>query len=279
AISMILVSSFAFAVFGAFGADDGYGGEGTLGASSTLAITDTTDLSVIMDTIAALNDGDVLTVTGSMDRGTEGSSNLYLDIPEGAKVIWNAYFRDHGGIGVDGGGSFEAATNNLDVGGVWTEGGTPTATLNGSIDFWGSGWGSGTYSTGSTMIINGNLTISGSNHGFRAEGGEVIINGNLVVTGVSSCVEVQNGGVMTINGSLTVLNDNEFVKIDSVWFAKGDHEAVSSKAGYREYTDGTSSVFVKIPSGGSNILLLVAIAAAITAAVGIAGYFLFLRKK
>ena len=278
---MILVSSFAFAVFGAFGADDGYGGEGTLGASSTLAITDSTPLTDITNAVSALNDGDVLTVTGSMYIENSGT-DLILNIPTGAKVIWNAYFYSYHGLRFLGGGSFESAAGKLDVGGIHIPSGAPTVTLNGDIDFWGDDWSSGAYTTGSKLIINGNLTISGDDHEFRASSGEVIVNGNVNITGGSpsdkSYAEVDSGGVMIINGSLTTLDDDEYVMIDGVWFAKGDHETVSSKDGYREYTDGTSSVFVKISSGGSNILLLVAIAAAITAAVGIAGYFLFLRK-
>jgi hypothetical protein len=312
AISMLLVSSFAFAVFGAFGADDEYKKEnGALGASSALAITDSTPLTDITNAVSALINGDVLTITGSMDRGVTGGSELYLNIPEGAKVIWNAYFRDNGGIGIAGKGSFEADSGKLDVGGVWIDGGTPTATLNGDIEFWGDGFGSGACSTGSTMIINGNLTITGVGHDFYADGGDVIINGNLttaekpgsegsgyimVIEGIMtingsvtiagesgsepiSYIYLVGGGVMTINGSLTTPDDEGYLMIGGIWFAKDGYADVSSKEGYREYTDGTSSVFVKIPSGGSNILLLVAIAVAITAAVGIAGYFLFLRKR
>jgi len=208
-------------------------------------------------------------------------TDLILNIPTGAKVIWNAYFYSYHGLQFLGGGSFESAAGKIDVGGIHIPSGTSTVTLNGNIDFWGNSWGSGAYSTGSTLIINGNLTISGDDHQFRASIGEVIVNGNVNITGGSpsneSYVGVEGGGVMTINGSLTTLDDDEYVMIDGVWFAKGDYETVSSKACYREYTDGTSFVFVK-PDGGSNILLIVAIAVAVIAAIGVAAYFLVIRK-
>jgi len=274
-----------FAVSVPFLFSDGNENEGTIGASTTLAITDATTFATIENAVLALSDGDVLTITGSKDFGTTDNTSLYLIIPEGATVIWDAYFRSYGGLQIGGDGSFKANAGKLDLGGIFVGIGTPTMTLNGNIDLWGKNWGSGPYS--GILTINGNLTISGENHIFESgHGAEVIINGNVNVTGGAGtgesegCIAVCGGGVMTINGSFTPLSDDEYVMIEEVWFSKDAYADVSSKEGYREYTDGTSSVFVKIlpDDSGSNILLIAVAAIAVLAIIGVVAY-VFIKKK
>jgi len=288
-----------------------------LGASSTLNITDATALSDIENAVSALNDGDVLTVTGSK---TNGSGELYLYIPEGAKVMWDAVFESNSSIYVASAGSFESAEGKLDIGGLKV-GDTATATLNGDIDFWGTGLGAGFVYSGaqslSKLIINGNLTISGDGHGFYAmfDGAEVTINGNLEITGENSAARGWDGGLMTvngdviisgngssiqagyggttvINGTLTTLDDAKYVSINgTAWYSKNGYAEVSSMDGYYQYTDGTSSVFVKIPTdddttsggetpsdnGNSNTYLIAGAAIAIVAVIGLA-YVFVIRK-
>ena len=226
---------------------------------------------MIKDAVSALNDGDVLTVTGSK---TNASGELYLNIPAGAKVVWNAYFKSlDNGIGVNGEGSFESTAGKLDIEGLYTEG-KVTATLNGDIIFWADdAFGSGAWDE-SKLIINGDLTFTGNGQLWTESDGNVTVNGsinlegdysfvcsknnnssglavitvngNVDVSGDGSYVGAAYGGVVVINGELTTLDDDEYVKIDGVWFAIDEHETVSSRAGYLEYTDGTSSVFVSV---------------------------------
>jgi len=82
-------------------------------------------------------------------------------------------------------------------------------------------------------------------------GGEITAYGN--VTSNDTGAWAGNGGKITINGTLTVPADNTYIKLfNGTTTAKtaADYETNTTKEGYRTYTDGSSTVWVKIPAGG-----------------------------
>jgi formylmethanofuran dehydrogenase subunit C len=74
-------------------------------------------------------------------------------------------------------------------------------------------------------------------------GGSITVTGN--VTGKRVGAHVRGGGEVTIDGEINGTLTDAYIRIDSTDKTKDDFEATTTKAGYRTYTDGTSTVWVK----------------------------------
>ena len=91
-----------------------------------------------------------------------------------------------------------------------------------------------------------------------AHGGELVVNGNVEVsigaTGegdpnkTSVAARASEGGKITINGTIAVLNNERYVEVGSTVKKQSDGYYSVSKPGYLEYTDGTNYVWVKDPN-------------------------------
>jgi len=301
----MIAALFAIAAFAvAFNAADDSGDDAPLGASATLTITNATTQDDIQDAIDLLGAGDTLTVTGSLiladdDAAAVAGEWFRFTIPADCTVQWNAtlvYRNNGGGLGIFGAGTFIAAAGTIDVSAFYTHG-TATGILNGNQTWYGSRWSIDAQES-STLIVNGNLTVTGDDVTIGANGSGAIftVNGDLTITGTNTELKASRGGIATVSGKLTVPDEDKYVLV-SVFLAKSDYAETSSKAGYYQYTDGTSSIFVKIPSvddpgdvaapagdpgagkGKDNTLLYVAIAAVAIVAILVAVYFFVIKKK
>ncbi|MCL2530522.1 MAG: hypothetical protein FWE41_09440 [Coriobacteriia bacterium] len=137
--------------------------------------------------------------------------------------------------------------------GVYAEGGS-TVQINGNIT---SASGDGIFAyDGSEVIVNGNVTSGGGTPfcaAFAGGAGTVVtVNGNLISTNPDGAgAWVGGGGQVIVNGTISAANYIVIQDANNAFlFEISDHEAVSSKAGYLEYTDGVSFVWVLIPTSG-----------------------------
>jgi len=74
-------------------------------------------------------------------------------------------------------------------------------------------------------------------------GSEVIVYGN--VTSATRGAYAGFGGKITINGTLTA--SGTYIDLEGTVKTAADYTTPTTKTGYRTYTDGTSTVWVKIP--------------------------------
>lgn len=299
AIASLFVISMPF-IFSNGGQEE----DQTLGAiPSTVDISSMTDEAGIESAIAAALGGhSTVTVIGTnLNIGSVGDTTpINIEIPEGKTVNWNAKCEPlWGGICVKGAGSFISSANSISaIGGIWMYD-TATVTLNGNVTFKGDSWGSGAYGTGNTMIINGNLTITGEYHSFCSKGSStVIINGDLTITGEGSDVAAGDDSELIVKGSVngTVYADDyacivivgnldfKSVFLNDTQFSEEEYdmEVEGEYAGYRLYTHGGASIYVKGDTGGGNgnnaVLLLVGIAAVAIVAIIAVSYLIFMKK-
>ena len=96
---------------------------------------------------------------------------------------------------------------------------------------------------GGEILVNGNITVTDTvdNYGvFAGDSGRIIVIGNITSDYIGVCVE--NGGQVTVDGTISALIFMDFYGVEKTI---NDYEAVTTKMGYRTYTDGTSTVWVK----------------------------------
>ena len=269
--AMFVITALAVICFPA--ADDS-GNDDVLGAP-TVDITGHDATWIKSNVESACGPGVTVLVTGSATV----TATVAIDM-KGADVIWEADITAPYGIEVTGGGTFTktvGASWTVDWFGIYDSGTPPKggrAILNGNLTFEGNDNGTGANGANSTLIINGNVT-SGWEIGARF-GGMVIMKGDLTVTG--GCVYVSTGGTIFINGKLTVPDTDDYLTFDTAHFSIDDRENESSVAGYYDYTDNVSRVFIKIPEKGNNAALIVAVGMAAVIIIGVLFYF-YLRKK
>jgi len=318
ALALVIAAMFAVTAFAviSFSVTDECDDDAVLGASATLSITNATTQGDIQAAIDLLDAGDTLTVTGSLVLADDYEPAVgdpwwfRFNIPADRTVLWNAtliYRHNDAGLGIFGAGTFIAAAGTIDVSAFYTHN-TATGILNGDQTWYGSSWSIDAQDE-STLIVNGNLTVTGDYVTIGANGPGAIftINGNLTITGTDTELKASRGGIATVNGTLTVPDEDKYVYI-SGFLAKSEFTDPSSVEGYFEYTDGISSVFVKVPSGDDggddggdgtgdgngdddtgagagtgggkdNTLLYVAIAVIVIVAILVALYFFVLKKK
>jgi hypothetical protein len=289
-LTLAIAAMFAVTAFAviSFSVTDECNDDAALGASATLSVTNDTTSSDIQSALDVLVSGDTLTVTGSMIFDESYSTGLYLYIPEGVTVYWNAILvqrHNDTGLGVADAGTFIVAAGMLDIPAFYTHD-TATGILNGNHTWFGTDWSIDAQDS-STLIVNGNLTVTGESDTIGANGTGTIftVNGDLSITGADAGLTASYGGIATVSGKLTVPNEDEFVNIGGAWFEKSDFAETSSKEGYYEYTDGTSSVFVNISANnagddGNNTMFIIGfIVGLLIVVVVIVVYFMFIKKK
>jgi len=117
----------------------------------------------------------------------------------------------------------------------------------------------------------GNFNVTGSNYGtyinasgdkatvtnvtgrgyvaYARQGGELTVLGNVTVTNASGIgAFAEYGSKITIDGTITVPAGGTYIKVGTTTKTQNDYEAVTTKAGYFTYTDGSNTVWVKDPS-------------------------------
>ena len=102
--------------------------------------------------------------------------------------------------------------------------------------------------------LGGSITISGNAIGFyrgvyangEGPGSTIEVGGNVTATGETGIgAQAYNAGKITINGEI---NAPIYIRVGSIDKAATEYTEPTTKAGYRTFTDGTSStVWVKIP--------------------------------
>jgi len=121
-------------------------------------------------------------------------------------------------------------------------------TVNGNINVSGSGCRGAQAEDDGQITVNGNITASGTDAFGAASfsGGQVYVNGNIAASGTDAVGVVGfTGALVTVNGTITAPTYIEFRDtLVVVQKTAADHEPTSSKAGFLEYTDGVSFVWV-----------------------------------
>ena len=148
-------------------------------------------------------------------------------------------------------GSTVTVTGNVaaDSYGIWADGGAMvTVTGNVEANSYGEGVVAGGIAT--SVIVNGDIRARGNSRGVRAYGSAIVtVNGNITVKEYGACA--QDGGEVTINGTIdagTYIYLYNNANIGNKQTILGiDDESPSAKPGYREYTDGRSTVWVILP--------------------------------
>jgi hypothetical protein len=170
-----------------------------------------------------------------------------------------AAFATTGGI-IEAGNAVGTGENSL---GAW-------AYENGQIHILGNAsgtsFGAYTYGAGSSMIVDGNaissnsigayaesettLTVlgnaQGANAGALAYGSNAVlaVGGNAIATNTSGVgAQANAGGQVTIDGSIQA---DLFVRLDGGDYLSSQFTQPTTKTGYRTYTDGLNSVWVKL---------------------------------
>jgi len=95
-------------------------------------------------------------------------------------------------------------------------------------------------------------TACGLSGVFAGAKSEITVAGNVGVAETSGAAAVAvEGGKITIDGTVTVPAGAIYIKVGEKHKTQDQHELTSSKAGYLEYTDGVSFVWVKKPGAAT----------------------------
>ena len=118
-------------------------------------------------------------------------------------------------------------------------------TVNGAISATGEGVSAG---SGAQVVVNG--TISAGEYGADAFGKGASINvvGN-VVSKTDAGARVKAGGQVTVDGTITA--GKQYVEVENKQMKAADFKTPTTKEGYQTYTDGASTVWVKIAQAGA----------------------------
>jgi len=120
------------------------------------------------------------------------------------------------------------------------------AYAEGVVEVNGTAKGTGTVSEGVNASTGGYIKAGyaiGTLSGVHVIGATTVVEVTGDVTGDIG-VDASDGAQVTIDGE--ILGSSQYVLLQSVLFSFGDNEAVSTKPLYREYTDGTSTVWVML---------------------------------
>ena len=94
-------------------------------------------------------------------------------------------------------------------------------------------------------VTNVNYTTADGGDAACADwGGEIIVYGN-VTSGRNSVAAQFDGSKITINGTLTVPADRPYITVGMTQKNATGYTTPTTKTGYRTYTDGTDTVWVK----------------------------------
>ena len=83
---------------------------------------------------------------------------------------------------------------------------------------------------------------------YASTGGEIIVYGNVTNNATSgSGVHATSGCTVTVEGIITVSAGVTYIRFLGTTKTQSEYEATSTRTGYLEYTDGASTVWVKVP--------------------------------
>lgn len=223
--------------------------------NSTVTVTSATTENGVG--IYAQNGGQV-TVRGNA-RGK--SYGVYADANSTITVNGNATAFGANGCGArasDGGilvikGSALATGN--DSYGAYSDPGA--ITINGDVK--GVKYGIGASGSNSNITIGGNVVVTG-NSGDSVAGVSAVLGAVIAVRGnvnAPNCIGVYcsaGGSSVTVDGAITAASEH-YIDLNNVAFGPNDNIAQTTKTGYRTYTDGSDTVWVKeappvTPGGG-----------------------------
>jgi len=123
---------------------------------------------------------------------------------------------------------------------VWTNSSLTLIETGGEFNATGSGTGAFVQKSSATVT-----NATGSAYGAAVEDGSLTVTGNLTTNGTGAYA--YNGSEITINGEITGTFTRAYITVGTTDKTAAQYEATTTKAGYRTYTDGTNTVWVKIP--------------------------------
>jgi len=124
--------------------------------------------------------------------------------------------------------------------------GASTVTINGTISATGEGVSA---VSGARVTVNG--TITAGEYGADAFGKDSVIKiaGN-VFSKTDAGVRANYGGQVTVDGTITA--GKKYVDVGNNSLTSADFKTPTTLEGYQTYTDGTSTVWVKIAQAGAD---------------------------
>lgn len=219
--------------------------------------------TVTAETALIVNGGS-LSLTGSGELNISGKSHGVHVNNNGAATVTNAKVSNPA---LTSGNAAAAYTGgNLTVlGDAVAEGSDDTAVLSTSV---AKVTVNGNAIAVKTAVYTGNPLVGGQKP-------TVHIKGDTVVTGThadSAGAHAFGGGEITIDGQITVANQDKYIRLNNNYKKKEDALTTTTKAGYLTYSDGTgpynNSVWVKDDSPPSAAYTVTADAAALTPVAG-----------
>ena len=107
-------------------------------------------------------------------------------------------------------------------------------------------------SSGGGGVVYGNVTVNKGEFGIKVtnQNTQVFVNGNVIVNSDSQTaigIIADDGATVTVDGTISLPAAGNYIKVGNVIKNQTDFEKVTTKPGYYTYTDGVSTVWVKIP--------------------------------
>ena len=226
-------------------ADVTMAGNTYFGAGDNGSLTLTGNLTTGL--IEAYDDGEgpgSVTITGDV---TATGSNSYIEAKSGSTLTITGNVTAGGEIFIDGASTL-TITGNVTAGGNIEIYGASTVTITGDVTLTGDD-SCVSCNEDSTLTINGSLAVPNHDDAdyyavFCGDAGsEIFITGDVNASrnGVSF---FNTGGEVTIGGQLLIGAGMTYVTLFQTQLSIDDYEAVTTKAGYRTYTDGERTLWV-----------------------------------
>jgi hypothetical protein len=207
------------------------------------------------------DNGAIVNITGNI---TADLICLYSGIDTDTTIIGNVSGDASAVVATDGGKVTVLGNIYSYNDGVSAYNASTTVTITGNIEAVNAD-GAAAH-RGATITVNGNINSGGGDGwagAFAASSSIVTVNGDITVSnddGVGAWVN--SGGQIIVNGTITafhyIVTGDGF---DAIEYTPADFGATSSRAGYLEYTDGVSFVWVSgiasdlPPTGDTGALL------------------------
>ena len=218
----------------------GHDGLNISGGSCTLTYAETSNSSGWSSAVFCSNGGNV-TVNGNVTATNNGNNNGINTYDAGSAILVNGDVSSTGtGVGANNGGAVIVIGNiTADADAIHASGGL-SVSVTGNVAT--TGLFSGIYCDNSNVQINvGGVVSSSSGWGIFA------VSGNIRVGSVNA-----SNGVLVSNKGTTVIVDGtinakyNYIQLNGVNTIQSDGKTDTTNPGYLKYTDGTSTVWVKI---------------------------------